>query len=221
MASTETISQSQPARNPVARSPIAPRRPVQSQQSWEVSGARSAGPLRLIDLTPLTKTLVRTAPGSDAARRLECPFGRTRRDNGSLVIGAGPDEWLILSPAGTQPPVVVEIEGAGGAPSDASLLTVIDVTHGSVILRLAGGDSDRVLEKICAIDLSERVTPDGSSFRSSVARLRCTVVRDDLDGERSYLIESDRSSGQYLFDAICDAGTEFAMQVDGYPDKEI
>ena len=54
-----------------------------------------------------------------------------------------------------------------------------------------------------------------------MARLRCTVARDDLGGERSYLIESDRSSGQYLFDAICDAGAEFAIQVDGYPDKEI
>ena len=167
------------------------------------------------------------------------------------MIGAGPDEWLILSPAGTPARVVAEIEGAGGsgdadaaraagpaetaeagtaggahegaggAPADAGLLTVIDVTHGSIVLRLTGGDSHRVLEKICAIDLSERVTPDGSSFRSSVARLRCTVVRDDLDAVRSYLIESDRSSGQYLFDAICDAGAEFAIEVDGYPDKEI
>jgi heterotetrameric sarcosine oxidase gamma subunit len=95
------------------------------------------------------------------------------------------------------------------------------MTHGSVVLRLSGADAHRVLEKLCAIDLSDRSTPNGSCFRSSVARLRCTVVRDDLGQERSYLIESDRSSGQYLFDAVLDAGAEFAIEVDGYPDKEI
>jgi len=172
--------------------------------------------MRLADLTPLAKTLVRGAPGSAAGLRLNCAFGSTRRDaDQSLVVGAGPDEWLIFSPAETPAQVAAEHEGAG------ELLTVIDMTHGSVALRLSGSDAHRVLEKLCSIDLSDRVTPNGSCFRSSVARLRCTVVRDDLGPERSYLIESDRSSGQYLFDAIRDAGAEFALEVDGYPDKEI
>jgi heterotetrameric sarcosine oxidase gamma subunit len=209
------------APSPIARSPIAQRSPIRSHQSWEVSGARSQGPLRLADLTPLSKVLVRAAPGSPAGRRLDCLFGRTRREpDGSLVIGAGPGEWLVIGPAGTRPTVTADVE-AGEAGTDGGLLTVIDVTHASVVVRLTGARSRRVLEKICAIDLSERVTPDRSSFRSWVAALSCTVARDDLGGERSYLIESDRSSGQYLFDAILDAGAEFAIEVDGYPDKEI
>jgi sarcosine oxidase gamma subunit len=182
--------------------------------------------------------LVRAAPASAAGRRIACAPGSARRDaDGSLLIGAGPDEWLILSPAGTRAQLATDLEtgrtdaegGAvrrspGGADTDGAhseLLTVIDMTHASIVLRLAGADSHRLLEKLCAIDLSDRVTPNGSCFRSSVARLRCTVVRDDLDEERSYLIESDRSSGQYFFDALCDAGAEFAIEVDGYPDKEI
>jgi heterotetrameric sarcosine oxidase gamma subunit len=155
------------------------------------------------------------------ARRIACGFGSVHRDaDGCLVIAAGPDEWLILSPAGTLADLATELE-AGSEGSAGELCTVMDLTHGSIVLRLAGADSHRVLEKLCAIDLSDGVSPNGSCFRSSVARLRCTVARDDLGSERSYLIESDRSSGQYLFDALRDAGAEFAIEVDGYPDKEI
>ncbi len=46
------------------------------------------------------------------------------------------------------------------------------------------------------------------------------VIRDDvrsLDAtERSYLLHCERSSGQYLFDAVLDAGREFGIQVDGF-----
>jgi heterotetrameric sarcosine oxidase gamma subunit len=209
-------------RSPIARSPITPKEPLRSHHGWEVSGARSSAALRLADLTPLAKALVRAAPSSEAGRQLDCAFGSTRRDtDGSLMIGAGPDEWLVLSPAGVRAAVISNLEAAGEGAPDGKLVTVIDMTHGSIVLRLAGADSHRVLEKLCAIDLSDAVTRNGSSFVSSVARLRCTVVRDDLGPERSYLIESDRSSGQYLFDAIRDAGAEFAIEVDGYPDKEI
>ncbi|HXY42856.1 MAG TPA: sarcosine oxidase subunit gamma family protein [Acidimicrobiales bacterium] len=207
---------------PVARSPITQLAPVKSHQGWEVSGARSDGPLRLADLTPLTKLLVRSARETAAGRRLDCPFGSTRRDaDGSLVIGAGPFEWLVLSPAGSRAQVASDLEAPAQEGGDGELLSVIDMTHGSIVLRLSGTDSHRVLEKVCAIDFAEGVTPNGSCFRSSVARLRCTVARDDLGGERSYLIESDRSSGQYLFDALRDVGAEFSIEVDGYPSKEI
>jgi heterotetrameric sarcosine oxidase gamma subunit len=220
VASANDVAGAEVTAPPLARSSIAPKAPVLTRAGWEVSGCRSDGPLRLADLTPLSKVLVRADVGSPAERRLDCGFGRTRRhDPDSLVIGAGPDEWFIWSPAGTRSELAAEIESDRG--DDAKLLSVIDVTHGSVVLRLSGANAHRVLEKLCAIDLSDGVTPNESCFRSSVARLRCTVVRDDLGTERSYLIESDRSSGQYLFDAICYAGAEFAIAVDGYPDKEI
>ncbi len=207
---------------PIARSPIAPKRPVRMHEGWEVSAARSEAALRLSDLTALTKELVRAAASSAAAGRLDCPYGATRREaDGSLVLGAGPDEWLILSPAGRRSQLAGELESAFERDRAGELVTVIDLTHGSVVLRLSGDKAHRCLAKVCAIDFSDRVTPDGSCFRSSLARLRCTVARDDLGEERSYLIESDRSSGQYLFEALSEAGSEFAIEVDGYLEKEI
>ena len=47
------------------------------------------------------------------------------------------------------------------------------------------------------------------------------VVRDDVDEEASFLVYCERSSGQYLFDVLVDAGEEFAVDVDGYPEVEI
>ena len=39
------------------------------------------------------------------------------------------------------------------------------------------------------------------------------MIRADVDGMPSYLLVSDRSFGQYLFDALLDAGDEFGIGV--------
>lgn len=202
---------------PVARSPIRQAEPVAIHAGWEVSRAVTDAPLRLVDLTPLTKVLVRSRPGSEAAALLACSFGASRRDDGGeLVIGSGPDEWLLLAPAGTAPALLGRLPA-----SDAEPCTVIDATHGRVVLRLTGEQAADLLSRVCAVDLGEATTPNGAAFRSSVARLACLVVRDDLGEVRSYLVCSDRSSGQYLFDALAESGAEFSLATEGYPDKEI
>jgi sarcosine oxidase gamma subunit len=77
-----------------------------------------------------------------------------------------------------------------------------------------------VLAKVCAIDLADPVTPDGAAFRSSVARVVTDVTRDDQARPSgtvpSYLLGCERSYGQYLFDALLDAGTEFGIDTDGF-----
>jgi heterotetrameric sarcosine oxidase gamma subunit len=207
----------QTTRTLIARSPIRQRPPVAEHASWEVSRASSNAPLRLADLTPFAKILIRADPASAAAGVLACEFGHSRRAaSGELVIGSGPGEWLLLAPASTRPPFAAQL-----SPGEGEFLTIIDAAHGRVVLRLTGADAARTLEKVCAIDLSDKATPNRAAFRSSVARLACLVVRDDLDGVRSYLICSDRSSGQYLFDTLADAGAEYSLEQDGYPYKEI
>ena len=42
------------------------------------------------------------------------------------------------------------------------------------------------------------------------------VVRDDVAGARSYLLHCERSSGQYLWDALLDAGARSAVEVTGF-----
>ena len=54
--------------------------------------------------------------------------------------------------------------------------------------------------------------PTAPRFRSSVAKLVTDVVRDDRGATRSYLLHCERSSGQYLYDALLDAGAEFGIE---------
>jgi heterotetrameric sarcosine oxidase gamma subunit len=203
---------------PVARSPIAQPDPVASVAGWTVYAGRSAAALRLADHTPLSKVLVRAAPGGTVAAHLGVPFGRARRDRyGTLVVGCDPDGWLLLGPPGGEAVTASRLR----AVADASPVSVVEIfSHGRALVRLTGADAPRLLAKVCAVDFDDGVTPDGAAFRSSVAKVVTDVVRDDLSSERSYLLHCERSFGQYLFDALMDAGEEFGIERDGFTGRE-
>ncbi|MGH8987629.1 MAG: sarcosine oxidase subunit gamma [Acidimicrobiales bacterium] len=192
---------------PVARSPIHPVGGAMVVDGWERAlGVPRAG-LRLCDLSFLAKVQVRASRASGIAGRLGTGFGRAVRgaDARQLVIGSGPDEWLVLAPQGQGPQLTDELEGRlAGADG---LVSVVDLTHGRALIRLTGDEGVRgVLSKQCAIDFADKVVPNGTSLRSTVASLTTDVIRDDVGDERSYLLHCERSSGQYLFDALVDAG---------------
>ena len=54
----------------------------------------------------------------------------------------------------------------------------------------------------------------GHDLLIEVAALVTDLVRDDVGGVPSYLLHCERSSGQYLVDALLDAGAEFGVGVD-------
>jgi sarcosine oxidase, subunit gamma len=208
----------------VARSPIAPAPPVVVQDGWEISGARAAAGLTITDCTPLTKVLVRAPVGGRAEAALGVRFGRVARAGwagkdtaGTLVVGSGPGEWLLLAAPG-RPQALDPDAIAAQAPGET--VTWVDQTHGRALVRLSGESGPSLLAKLCGVDLSDEITPDGAAFRTSVAALATDVIRDDLagaDGQtRSYLLHCERSSGQYLFDAMLRAGAEFGIEIDGF-----
>lgn len=200
----------------VARSPIAAAPPAAVVAGWEVSTRRSHAALRLADQTPVTKLLVRGGSATELA--LGVRHGRAVRDDaGQLVVGLVPGQWLLLArPA--QPATVPDRLWFDGAAGEWH---AVDLTHGIALVRLTGTAAPAVLSKVCAVDLASEMTPNGVAFRSSVARLVADVARDDRGGEPSYLLGCDRSYGQYLFDAVLDAGGEFGIDVDGFHGSEV
>jgi heterotetrameric sarcosine oxidase gamma subunit len=188
------------------------------EHGWEISARRSYADLRIVDCTPLAKVLVQASTGGEVAHTLGVPFGRAARDGrGTLVAGSGPGEWLLLAPPGASATVAGRVKEV----QDEGLVSVFDATHGRALMRITGARAADLLAKVCGVDLSEEVAPDGAAFRSSVAKLVTDVVRDDRDGVRSYLLHCERSSGQYLFDALIDAGDEFGIEVEGFVAPEM
>ena len=201
---------------PVARSPIAPPPPVLVLEGWEVSGRRATAGLTLTDCTPLAKVQVRAPIGGRAAAELAVPFGRAARDQaGTLVAGSGPGEWLLLAAPGQGPALAARM-GDLAARCPGELVTATDLTHGRALVRLTGQRAAGVLAKVCGIDTSEPMAPDGAAFRTVVAAVATDVIRDDTGGVPSYLLHCERSSGAYLFGELLAAGGEFGIEIDGF-----
>ena len=184
---------------PVARSPIAPIGPVDIYEGWEVSTRMSSASLRLADLSHLSKLGVK-------ARRppFDVVYGRSTRVGAWIVAGSGPDEWTLIGPVNER----FDVHTDGFA-------TVFDLTHGRALMRLTGPQSALVLGKVCPLDFTDRMCPNGAAFRASVANVVTDFIRDDVTGIRSYLLHCERSTGQFLFDALLDAGAEFGIDVEG------
>lgn len=198
----------------VARSPITPPEPHEVVAGWLVSGRRSSAPLTLTDLSPLAKVSLRAAPDGPMAQALATAHGQVSRQRDVVLASAAPGDWLALAAAGTQAALVAQLSGL--AVGSDELVSVVDLTHGRALLLLTGAGAVDVLAKECALDLSDRGCPDQRALRTAVSGLAVDVVRDDRDGVASYLLHCERSSGQYLFDSLLDAGAEFGIDVDGF-----
>jgi sarcosine oxidase, subunit gamma len=202
---------------PIARGPVAVS-PATVRDGWEIDARVATGALTLSDESPLAKVHVR-APFDGASRAaLGVGFGRTvRADLGTgevLVVGSGPGEWLVLGASGTAGALRTAIEQR--LAGSGEFTTVLDLTHGRALLRLQGAAAATVLAGVCAIDFDDAVTPNGAALRTSLAAVVTDIVRDDRSGVPSYLLHVERSSGQYLADALLDAGGPSGLEVTGF-----
>ena len=192
-------------------------RPVGPPRSWTGGRCRRAtrrAALTISDQTPLGKVLVhadaagphRTAPSGSVGRH----GGKTASSRSARVSGSGCSRSR-RGRAGPSPAAL-----AGSLPG---FVTVVDLTHGRALLRLTGDDAaagagQGVRRSTCADDVTPNLARPSAR---AVAELVTDVVRDDLgDGTRSYLLHCERSSGQYLFDVLVDAGAEFKLEIAGF-----
>lgn len=172
--------------------------------------ASPAGSLTLTDASAATKWLVRAGPDGPTAAHMGTPFGTSSlTPGGALVLGSRPGEWIVVGTPAEAAAAVADLDGLDAE----EFMTSLDWTHSRAMFRLTGAEATRLLEKVCGIDWGDHMTPDGAVLSASVALTTCDLARNDRDGTPSYLIFCDRSFGQYLFDALIDAGNEFGLTV--------
>ena len=185
-------------------------------RSYPTSGD---GRLTLADESATAKRLVRADADGPTASLLGARFASSRvAAGGALVLGSRPGEWAVLGTPQQVAAVTDQLDtaaaaGPGAAGESAELVSHLDWTHGRAMFRVTGHEAPRMLEKVCGLDWSDPMTPDGAAASASVAMVTCDLARNDADGKPSYLILCDRSFGQYLFDALADAGEEFGLTI--------
>lgn len=158
------------------------------------SGA--AGAVTVTDMSHLSKLIVKTTAAHAAGSGP--PFGTSATAGEALVCATRPDEWMVI---GTT-------EATAAAVTDVAAY-VVDLTHGRLLIEVAGEAATSALEKVCSIDWSDDMMPDGAVTSASVAKVSCDIIRHDRE-HPAYWIAADRSFGQYLYEALIDAAAEFA-----------
>ena len=137
--------------------------------------------VRLTDDSDSRKWLLRTDLWS-------VPIGRSRRVEDTLVFSISPGEWIVV----------------GGRPS----ADAVDLTHVRALFRISGRGARNLLERVCALDLSEDMTPDGGAARTLVAGVATELVRKDREGEPTYLLLMSRSFAWHMWNRLVAVGRE-------------
>jgi sarcosine oxidase gamma subunit len=112
------------------------------------------------------------------------PIGRSKHFAGGLALATAPDEWIVI----------------GDQPEADS----VDLTHVRAAIRVSGPGARHLLTHVCALDLSDLMTPDGSAARTLLAGVATELVRDDVDGSAAYLLLMSRSFARSIWERLVD-----------------
>ncbi len=96
--------------------------------------------------------------------------------------------------------------------SNAGCLHATDRTNGFGSFVLCGPRARAVLSKLTSLDLRERFFTDLSCAWGPMAAIRVLLVRKDRSGVPGYEIFFSREYGEYLWDAVKEAGMEFHLR---------
>lgn len=124
------------------------------------------------------------------------------------ILWLGPDEWLVVTPAGNESAVCAALTAAlAGMRASAT-----DVTDNYTTVRIAGPKARWVLAKGWAVDLHPAAFGPGRVAQSSLA-LTNAVLRQ-TDEEPAYEILVRPSFAKYLWDWLTDAALEVGCRVE-------
>ncbi|MFE9396918.1 sarcosine oxidase subunit gamma [Streptomyces flavidovirens] len=175
----------------------------------------SGGGVRLAELPFLAQLNVRLDPKGPAADAVELALGiplplepNTSVRGGELAaLWLGPDEWLVVGPAGTQH----ELEARLRAAFDdvAATAAVVDVSAQRTTLLVAGPSAPDLLAQGCSLDLHPRSFGAGRCAQTTLARAQVVLVPRDEHKPGFWVLVRSSFAG-YLAEWLLDAASEWS-----------
>lgn len=123
------------------------------------------------------------------------------------AIWLGPDEWLLVAPDGASRDIE---EALREAVPDEPWLSIVDVSHNYITLRLAGPRVRELLAKGCALDLHDSSFCAGACAQTLLAKAR--VVLRAVDGVIELWVRN--SFAAYAVRWLLDAAAEYRREQD-------
>jgi sarcosine oxidase subunit gamma len=126
------------------------------------------------------------------------------RGGGLTALWLGPDEWLIVGPAGTQTDLEARLRSAVGEQHAA----VTDVSAQRTTLLVAGDRARDLLAHGCSLDLHPRAFGPGRCARTTLARAQVVLAARDAPTPGIWVLVRSSYAG-YLADWLLDAASEY------------
>ena len=148
-------------------------------------------------LGPATRLIFQGGPAArEAASRafgvaLPTVSCRAEASAERAALWLGPDEWLLLAPAGEGNAVFATLEKAmAGLPH-----SLVEVTHRQVAISVSGPGARELLASGCPLDLAPECYPVGMCTRTLFAKAEVVLWRRSAE---EYHLESGRSFSGYV-----------------------
>lgn len=162
---------------------------------------------RMTALAATTRLSVRATPAAATAIGLSLGVllgsapnrANVGRDRAALWLG--PDEWLVLAPAGETGLARKTTEAAGEAAA-----SIVDISHRNASIELAGERAGWCLNTFCALDLSLAAFPIGMCTRTLLGKAEIVLWRL---GAETFHVETTRSMLDYIWECLEEARREF------------
>ena len=128
---------------------------------------------------------------------------------GGLVCSLARNHARLISSPGTAGAVQSHLEAVTQPAAASACVHLTDVTSSFTAVQIAGPRSRDLLRKLTALDLRPAQFPDLSCAQGSLANVHALVIRADIQTHLSYQVYYGREFGEYVWEALQDAGQEF------------
>ena len=142
------------------------------------------------------------------------PVGRLSQQKLSWESGAesvllarlADDEVMVLTPPGRAPGVSEALSQVTEHCSHA-----VDITSALAGVMLAGPLAHQLLAGLTEVDTSPDAFPNMSCVQAMVAEIHGTLLRRDAGGLKSIELYFGREYGEYMWDALVEAGDQYGV----------